>query len=219
MHSLCQLCSKRAATTHLTELDQAGARRELHLCPQCIQSLDLRLEAGPPPIETIIAHQSADAATPAPAAPAVEAGGPVCPHCGLEFSEYAGNNLFGCAHDYTAFAGKIDGMLKRYHGTAIHVGRGPLKLARTPADAGDATSPDAPAVNEARRGHGVNLLPKKSDDDDKRAMLETALRRAVQDEAYEEAARLRDQLRRMSGETRPGEAVPGAGSPDEGKPS
>ena len=207
MHSLCQLCSKRAATTHLTEMDQGGARRELHLCPQCIQSLDLRLEAGPPPIETIIAHQSADAAAAAPVTVAAsESAGPACPHCGLEFSEYAGNNLFGCAHDYSAFAGKIEGMLKRYHGTSIHIGRGPLK-ARPQADP---VAPAAPAMpgKEARRGHGVNLLPTASENEDKRGMLEAALRRAVKDEAYEEAARLRDQLRRMPTD-----------SSSEGKPS
>jgi protein arginine kinase activator len=196
MHSLCQLCSKRAATTHLTEMDQGGTRRELHLCPQCIQSLDLRLEAGPPPIETIIAHQGADAANVAQVTvAATESAGPACPHCGLEFSEYAGNNLFGCAHDYSAFAGKIEGMLKRYHGTSIHIGRGPLK-ARPQADP---AAPAAPAIpgKEARRGHGVNLLPTASENEDKRGQLEAALRRAVKDEAYEEAARLRDQLRRM----------------------
>jgi protein arginine kinase activator len=184
MHSLCQLCSKRAATTHLTEMDQNGARRELHLCPQCIQSLELHLEAGPPPIATIIAHQGADPAAGAGATTAPpETGGPACPQCGIAFGEYAGNNLFGCAHDYTAFAGRIDGMLKRYHGANTHVGRTPQRQGAARGDTPAAAAPTAVAEDVVQK--------------DRRSTLEAALRRAVHDEAYEEAARLRDQLRRL----------------------
>jgi protein arginine kinase activator len=172
----CQLCSKRPATTHLTELDQeSGQRQELHICATCIQRLDLKLENGPPPIAEILGMKPDDASstkikvTGHLSLSHVLKGEDRCPHCGLAFSEFGSGKLFGCAHDYSAFGSKIDTLLRNYHGTTQHQGRRP---GSEPDSAQDAVT--------ARR-----------------AKLDAALREAVVNENYENAAKLRDELKRL----------------------
>jgi protein arginine kinase activator len=166
----CQLCGKRPATAHLTEIDpQQGHRQELHLCATCIHKLDLKLEAGPPPIAIILGmknDQEGAATIPLVAeAPASEGH---CPLCGLTFHDFTAGKLFGCPYDYTAFP-QVEGLLSRYHGTARHTGRLPGR-------------PGQPGAEQ--RQSAV-------------ARLDAALRDAVAREHYEQAARLRDELRRL----------------------
>lgn len=183
MHSLCQLCGKRPATTHLTELDPDGDRRELHLCGACIQAMGVQqqLEVSPPSIATLIEKgatgdedEGETVAVDAPAAGEDEG----CPICGLEFSEYASNNLFGCAHDYTAFGDRLETLLKRYHGATRHIGRAPQR------------QPEPLPVPSGARARASQ-----------RRKLETQLKDAVTRERYEEAAALRDQLRQLEAES------------------
>lgn len=175
----CQLCAKRPATTHLTELDPgSGQRQELHLCATCIQRLDLKLEAGPPPIAEILEMKADDGGSgkikinlnPAAAAATAAAEEERCPECGLAFSEFGSGKLFGCSHDYTAFADKVETLLRNYHGTSQHRGRHPVEVVPVAA--------------------GVELRAR-------RAQLDAALREAIAGEKYEDAARLRDELRKL----------------------
>ena len=202
MHTMCQICAKRPATTHLTELAPAGGRRELHICGQCVHAMGLHLESGPPAIATILEQHGAEAAIQvdidvtttvggadvAAGAAAEEGADPVCPACGLTMSEYAANNLFGCSNDYHAFGEKLEHLLKRYHGATRHVGRGPLR----PATAVTAAVVPAKGTSQRRK-------------------LESALKDAVARERYEDAAAIRDQLRTLEDRQR---AQPPAPSPD-----
>jgi protein arginine kinase activator len=172
----CQLCSKRPATSHLTELDpDSGQRQELHICATCIQRLDLKLENGPPPIAVILGMKPDDVSSAKIKVagtlnlPTAGKGEDRCPHCGLAFSEFGSGKLFGCAHDYTAFGEKVDTLLRNYHGTTHHAGRRP------------GSEPVAPQDPVSAR----------------RVQLDAALRQAVVSENYENAARLRDELKRL----------------------
>jgi protein arginine kinase activator len=172
----CQLCSKRPATSHLTELDpDSGQRQELHICATCIQRLDLKLENGPPSIATILGMKPDDVSSAKIKVagtlnlPTATKGEDRCPHCGLAFSEFGSGKLFGCAHDYSTFGDKVDTLLRNYHGTTRHVGRRPGSEPEGPQDAVTA----------------------------RRVQLDTALREAVVNENYENAAKLRDELKRL----------------------
>jgi protein arginine kinase activator len=117
---ICQRCGKRPATTHLTELSPAGGRAELHLCTTCIQLMELRLEAGPPPIAAIIAGAAEEDAPSADGDPAAD-----CPCCGLTFGEFEQGKRFGCTQDYSAWEDRLLPLLAGYHGADRHVGRRP----------------------------------------------------------------------------------------------
>jgi len=173
---VCQVCAKRPATSHLTELDPAtGERKELHICASCVVALDLTLASNPPPIAEVLEKKAALADEPTVAKkkkgtpdPDLEANSATCASCGLSFAEFAAHNRFGCAQCYSAFATQVEPLLTRYHGQAVHTGRVPA----------------------ATRSHDADLVAK-------RTRIDTALREAVTAEDYSKAAKLRDELRRL----------------------
>jgi protein arginine kinase activator len=169
---VCQICAKRPATTHLTEIDpKDGHRREVHLCGMCVEQMNLKLETDPPTVEEILEKKSVEgeksgAQITINLSLSKDAGADTCPSCGLTFAEFAVNNRFGCATCYTGFGDKVETLLSRYHGSAVHVGRLPA----------------------ARASDDIQM---------RRASLDAALREAVANEAYERAAAIRDEIRRL----------------------
>ncbi len=96
-------------------------------------------------------------------------GGQTCPSCGMTLDEFRKKGRLGCAKDYEVFAAHIGDLLERVHGARTHVGR-------------------IPGTSEA----DLERLKRLSD---LRSQLDTAIR----EEAYESAARLRDELKTLEG--------------------
>lgn len=90
-----------------------------------------------------------------------------CKGCGTTLEELRRRGRVGCQQCYDTFGDYLGELLERMHGAAEHVGRVPGVDERT--------------VERARRSEE----------------LKTALERAIADEAFEEAARLRDELARL----------------------
>lgn len=94
-----------------------------------------------------------------------------CPVCGSSFSDIAHSGKMGCAECYKTFGNELMPYLKRVHGSTKHVGKVPN---------------NAPLA----------VVPKESTVD----ALKLQLSRAVAEERYEDAAKLRDKIREMEGE-------------------
>jgi protein arginine kinase activator len=88
-----------------------------------------------------------------------------CPHCGIRFIEFRNSGRLGCPQDYDVFAEELTPLLESIHGEAGHAGKTP-------------------------RG-----LPHRRETQSELTKLRRQLQVAVNQEAYEEAARLRDQIR------------------------
>jgi protein arginine kinase activator len=108
------------------------------------------------------------------AAPAEEVGRLACPVCGIQYMEFKAGGRLGCPHDYQVFQAALKPLLERIHRSVQHHGK-------TPAHAHH---------NAALQAELVDLRQK--------------LRRAVESEAYEEAACLRDLLRKKEATDEPG---------------
>jgi protein arginine kinase activator len=94
-----------------------------------------------------------------------------CANCGLTYSEFKKIGRLGCGECYTTFRKYLGPLLKRIHGSSIHAGKSPFKVTKEVAGA----------------------AKKKTD----LAGLRYQLQKAVQMEAFEEAARLRDQIKEL----------------------
>ncbi len=92
---------------------------------------------------------------------------PSCSACGLAFDVFSSTGLLGCPRCYEAFAAQLETPLSEMHRDTLHRGRGLAASA--------ASTPD--------RLVGVEI-----------AHLQEELSRAVATEAYEDAARLRDEI-------------------------
>ena len=88
-----------------------------------------------------------------------------CPDCGIKFVDFRNSHRLGCSRDYQVFHAELMPLLENIHGDTRHCGKTPRRY---------------PQTKKAE----AELL-----------QLRQRLKRAVEREDYEEAARLRDQIR------------------------
>jgi protein arginine kinase activator len=91
----------------------------------------------------------------------------VCPNCGITFREFRSQGRLGCPHDYIAFAKELKPLLENIHGETQHNGKFPKR---------------APHASQLQ----YRLIKLRSD-----------LRSAVEEEEYERAARIRDEIQSL----------------------
>jgi len=89
-----------------------------------------------------------------------------CPACGIKYMEFRAQGRLGCPHDYEVFRGGLTPLLQRIHRSDRHHGKTPQRSV-------------LPAQEQAEL-----------------VELRRRLQHAIDREAYEEAARLRDLLRK-----------------------
>ncbi|MCX7665298.1 MAG: UvrB/UvrC motif-containing protein [Gemmataceae bacterium] len=90
-----------------------------------------------------------------------------CDQCGLKFNDFRNSGRLGCPKDYEVFREELLPLLEGVHGMIRHAGKTPKR----------------------RRGEQASqqLI----------ARLKQELKMAIQNEAYEEASRIRDRLREL----------------------
>ena len=100
----------------------------------------------------------------------VQKTGKLCPGCGATWREIRASGKVGCPKCYEVFKTEFEPMLHQLHGGAAHTGR-------------------APACHDARREKSARL-----------SELREQLARAIQEEKFESAATLRDEIRALENE-------------------
>lgn len=91
-----------------------------------------------------------------------------CPNCGITFKEFQVKGLLGCPHDYVAFQAFLMPLIQRAHeGGTHHVGK-------------------VPATADVMVKKQTGLL-----------RLRRELQSAIEEENYERAARVRDQIKTL----------------------
>lgn len=90
-----------------------------------------------------------------------------CPACGMKFIDFRNSGRLGCPHDYDAFRDDLTPLLENIHGETRHCGKTPRRL------------------------------PQARQSQSELVQLRKQLLQAVTREAYEEAADLRDRIRRL----------------------
>ena len=158
---LCDICGKNPATVHLTEIvdDQMT---ELHLCEECARQKSIQMEQqfG---LSDLLAGL-AEFEKPALQKEAVLL---KCSNCDLTYTDFKKIGRLGCSECYSTFKKYLGPLLKRIHGSSLHLGKSPLKVTKA--------------------------LKKKID----LSSLRYELQKAIEREAFEEAAKIRDQLREL----------------------
>ena len=109
-----------------------------------------------------------------------EVGGLACTGCGMGYDEFKKAGRLGCHECYRAFELQLERLLKRIHGASQHLGKGPIV-----------------AQPEAAELPARDSQPSSADHLDQ---LRDELAKAVSDEAFEEAAQLRDRIRELEDE-------------------
>jgi protein arginine kinase activator len=98
------------------------------------------------------------------------AGGAIvkCPHCGFTQTDFKKSGRLGCPACYTTFAEGLEGLLKTMHKGTRHAGKVPAALRHT------------------------------RDVSDKLKALQKKLSKSIEEEDFEQAAKLRDEIKQMT---------------------
>jgi len=177
---ICDLCGKEQATVHLTEIIDNKVT-ELHLCEGCAREKGAQMEQhfgladllsgladfGKPTMEGETGGSGSAVGK-----------GVACPNCGMSYGDFRKIGRFGCSQCYDAFREQVTPLLKRIHGTPSHSGKHPgVVVVETP---------------ERTASPKASVRPKSE-----LRQLKDRLQKAVQNEEFEEAARLRDKIKEL----------------------
>lgn len=91
----------------------------------------------------------------------------VCPHCGMSYTDFSRTGKLGCSGCFTAYGERLQPLLRRIHGTCSHTGKIP------------------------KRSGG------KLADQQRLKQLRQDLDRHVSREEYEQAAKVRDEIKAL----------------------
>lgn len=179
---LCENCNVNEATIHFTEI-RNGIQTEHHLCSKCAATLDVPgyldgMNKEFPFVKLLTGLLAAGGVTAAMQDTPLQH--ICCPGCGMSFDEFTRVGKFGCAECYSVFGPLIDDKMKYIHGENVHRGK------------------KYNQKNVLENGHKKS----QSDEESKENELENLqlkLREAVEIENFEEAARLRDEIKALKG--------------------
>jgi protein arginine kinase activator len=125
----CQICNKRDATIHLTEIND-GVRTEMHICEQCAAEQDIAVKSHIP-INELLSNLLAVQPTDEELSGALDQK-LACPTCGFTLAQFRKEGVLGCPRDYEIFEDVLRPLIEKAHdGRTIHCGKVPLK---TPVD-------------------------------------------------------------------------------------
>lgn len=177
----CDKCTKKA-TVHLTEIVD-GKVMEMHMCEDCAREQSQHMEQ-----QFGLADLLAGLTDFGKHVPDVQQKAEVlqCAACGLTYDDFRKFGRFGCAQCYIAFRPQLKALLKKIHGSSVHLGKAPAKI--MPIDGVSVPAVPAATVEVAAPADPV-------------AHLRQQLHEAIEHEDFERAAELRDKIHELEGRT------------------
>ena len=157
----CDLCTKKDATVHLTEIVDNKITK-LHLCEECARQKGAEMEQhfG---IADLLAGL-ADVGTPVENN---EEKGLKCAKCGQAYEDFKRTGRLGCGVCYDSYSKFLIPLLKQIHGSDKHMGKSPT------------------AISNERVAEQIDV-----------EAMRRKLNRAIELEEFEEAARIRDDIKK-----------------------
>ena len=176
----CETCAKREATVAYTHIVD-DVKKTLFLCSVCAGDKAGDTSARPPSqaqdVPELVKETKLELSN---IEGSEEVGDLTCSACGTGYEEFKKAGRLGCSQCYRAFAPQLERLLKRIHGASQHLGKGPI----------------------VAQPEGVEPLTRDSQPPsaDQLNQLRDELAKAVSEEAFEEAAQLRDRIRELEDE-------------------
>ncbi len=176
----CQNCGKDNANVKYTQIIN-GVKKEMVLCENCAKELGIDKMNFSMPIDfsSFLGDFFEE-----PISNAGLLGGfynePLkCNTCGLTYDDFTHTGKFGCSDCYNAFERKLDSILKNLHGSNRYVGRR-LKENKS----------ENVKVN-------IKNIENQEKEETKLEKMKRNLNKAIQEERYEDAAKIRDEIKKI----------------------
>lgn len=165
---MCEECGVRPAKFHLTTI-AGDQKQERRLCPVCMAKYQKQLPGIDLTNLAGILNNILEGQEPPESAPEEEGEAElVCEQCGTTYAEFKKTGTAGCANCYKAFHAPIERIFKRVQSGMQHSGRIPEGV---------------------RSGASIRMNIDR---------LKQRMQKAIQDEEFEQAAKLRDAIRALN---------------------
>lgn len=176
---LCQNCKKNEANVKYTEIIN-GEKKVLMLCEECSHELGIDNINFNMPIDFSsffggLLEEGYDENRLMPVFGEVKT--LKCDNCNMTYDEFINKGKFGCPNCYDVFSKRIDSILRRIHGSSEYLGRKTID-------------------NEAKK-EKIKTTNKKDTKKDEEEKLQEELKKAIEEERYEDAAILRDKINNL----------------------
>lgn len=181
---LCDNCKKREANVKYSE-NINGRRKEMNLCEECSQKLGIGKMDFSLPIDfsSFFGSFMDDFATSEFMPMLKELKTLRCNSCGNTFDEIANTGRLGCKDCYEVFEERLNPIIKKVQGADRHVGR-----------IGKIIDQKIENKNQSQKEIKKNLENKEVSQIE---ILKEDLKVAIQEERYEEAAKIRDEIKKL----------------------
>lgn len=183
----CDVCQSKTAEVFLTHIDK-GKVQKVNLCKECskergvedptgfaltelLEGIGTSTEIEKPPMVSGGAPEGEHSGKGQELAVTVSSSAAKCPVCGFTQADFKKTGRLGCSECYDTFEDSLSNLLKAMHKGTHHTGKQPARVARL--------------QEMAERMKG----------------LQNDLQKAVKAEDYENAASLRDQIKRLTGQS------------------
>lgn len=168
---LCEHCNQNEATIHYTEIVN-GIKKEHHVCSDCAKELDFSyysdvLNSEMPFAKLLTGLLASKMVMQENDNPMTHV---ICPKCKMNYDEFTKVGKFGCAECYNVFGLLIEEHMKKLHGDSAHTGK------------------------QYRRYEFADNIDQMETELE---VLKAKLKEAIQIENYEEAAKLRDEIKKI----------------------
>lgn len=165
---MCEECGIRPAKFHLMTITD-NERTERNLCPVCMAKYQKQIPGIDFSNLAGILNSILENKTGKTSVETDEAlNALTCEQCGMTYAEFQKCGMLGCAECYKTFKVPLDALLQRVHGNTQHAGRIP---------------------GGVRSGVSIRMNIDR---------LKQRLQKAIADEEYEQAAKLRDSIRALN---------------------
>ena len=170
----CTHCNEREANTHIKRIIN-GKREEMHLCEECARELGVMDEFNFEPFsaESLFSNLLGAGAKALNTLTGIDR----CTYCGSSWNDIADSGLLGCAHCYDKFEDRLTPGIEQLHSRTKHVGK---SISYT----------EEPESEEE----------KSEEKPDTVKSLKAELKKAIQEQRFEDAAVIRDKINALNGE-------------------
>lgn len=178
---LCENCGKREANVRYSE-NVNGVKKEMHLCEECSRKLGItdRMDFRMPVLDfsNFFGSFLEDFSTPDFMPLLNEVKQIKCDSCGSTFEDIINTGRYGCANCYDVFEDRMDPILKKLQGSNRHNGRlGKISDNNVKFEKKDEQKPENKINNKLEK-------------------LQEELKQAIKEERYEDAAKIRDEIKK-----------------------
>lgn len=179
---ICENCKKREANVKYSE-NINGIKKEMNLCEECSKKIGItdNMDFLMPSLDfsNFFGSFLEDFSTSDFMPLLNEVRLIQCDSCGSTFDDIINTGIYGCANCYDVFGERMDPILKKLQGANRHNGR-----------LGKISNNNVKFENKEEQKN-------KKDTDNKLEKLQEDLKQAIKEERYEDAAKIRDEIKNL----------------------